>query len=139
MLFECANYYSCDNLGMLSKSKGQVLRVAAAFHVLFYIKNTDATVSIENDCAQEADITSEGNVITDLWNFLLNKLNTVSYSIDSPEISDEISEKAVEAAINFVGLCTQQTAYMAGRMDIQEEIEIIKAGKWFYTPLTSTV
>lgn len=38
-----------------------------------------------------------------------------------------ISEKAVSAAINFVQLCCQQTAYMAGRGDITEEVQTIKA------------
>ena len=70
--------------GMLSKSKGQILRVAAALHVLFSLGCSD-------------------------------------------EISTEISEEAIAAAIKLVGLCCQQTAYMAGRGDIKEEIEIIKA------------
>lgn len=38
-----------------------------------------------------------------------------------------ISEKAVSAAINFVQLCCQLTAYMAGRGDITEEVQTIKA------------
>ena len=62
---------------MLSKSKGQTLRVAASLHVLFQL--------------------------------------------------GIISEEAVSAAINFVQLCCQQTAYMAGRGDIMEEVQTIKA------------
>lgn len=69
---------------MLSKSKGQVLRVAAALHYLF--------------------------------------------SVNSPtsQVSDEISEEAILASINFVALCCQQTAFMAGRGSITEEIQLIK-------------
>ena len=69
---------------MLSKSKGQILRVAATFHVLFTL-NTEI------------------------------------------EISSEISEEAIAASIKFVQLCCQQTAHMAGRGNIKEEIDIIKA------------
>ena len=71
---------------MLSKSKGQILRVAATFHVLFTLKGP-------------AEL----------------------------EISSEISEGAIAAAIKFVQLCCQQTAHMAGRGNIKEEIGIIKA------------
>ena len=68
---------------MLSKSKGQVLRVAAAFHVLFSMG------------------TKEG-------------------------ILESISEEAVVAAIDFVGLCLQQAAFIAGRGEIAEEIQILE-------------
>lgn len=72
---------------MLSKSKGQILRVAATFHVLFHL--------------------------------------------DRPEvIPQEISEGAITPAITFVGMCCQQTAFVAGRGDITEEIRIIKASPW---------
>lgn len=42
-------------------------------------------------------------------------------------ISDQITEEAIAASVNFVGLCCQQTAYMAGQGDIKEDIQIIKA------------
>ncbi len=70
---------------MLSKSKGQILRVAAALHVLFQVGKP------------------------------------------SEDICDKITEEAIAASINFIGLCCQQTAFMAGRGNIKEEIEIIKA------------
>ena len=72
---------------MLSKSKGQVLRVASALHFLFNM-NTPGS--------------------------------------HQQEISDEISEDAILASINFVALCCQQTAFMAGRGNITEEIQLIK-------------
>ena len=71
---------------MLSKSKGQILRVAATFHVLFHIDNPR-------------------------------------------EVTPQISEEAIAAAITFVGMCCQQTAYIAGRQNIKEEITVIKASK----------
>ena len=80
--------FFCLPVGMLSKSKGQILRVSAAFHVLFDIGISET---------------------------------------EETEITDEISEEAVTAVINFVQLCCQQTAYMAGRGRILEEIQIIKA------------
>ena len=69
---------------MLSKSKGQILRVTTALHVLVHVGSYDS-------------------------------------------ISGEITEEAIAASVNFVGLCWQQTAYMAGRGDINEVIQIIKA------------
>jgi len=72
---------------MLSKSKGQILRVAATFHVLFHLKSPE-------------------------------------------DVPTQISEEAMAAAITFVGMCCQQTAYIAGRGDIREEIRIIKASQW---------
>ena len=71
-------------VGMLSKSKGQILRVATALHVLFHVGSSDP-------------------------------------------LKNELTENVIAAAINFVGLCCQQTAYMAGRGDIKQEIQIIKA------------
>ncbi|XP_065911094.1 uncharacterized protein [Dysidea avara] len=80
--------------GMLSKSKGQVLRVAAVLHVLSYIKvqNDDSAVETQQ----------------------------------SDEIASVISESAIKAAVNFVSLCCQQTAYMTGRGNIKEEVEMLK-------------
>lgn len=69
---------------MLSKSKGQVLRVAAALHVLFNLGSKEV-------------------------------------------VPKEISEEAMMAAINFVRLCCQQTAFKGGRSEISEEIQIIKS------------
>ena len=64
---------------MLSKSRGQILRVAAVLHVLFHL--------------------------------------------DTPlEIPKEISEQALLAAQNFVELCNQYTAFLAGRGEAVESI-----------------
>ncbi len=68
---------------LLGKSKGQMLRVAAALRVIFHLGEA--------------------------------------------EISYAIREEAILTFINFVQLCCQQTAFVAGRGDISEEVEIIKA------------
>jgi hypothetical protein len=48
---------------------------------------------------------------------------------EGQEVSMEISKEAILAAICFVQLCCQQTAFMAGRGDITQEIEIFKSSK----------
>ena len=81
---------------MLSKSKGQVLRVAACLHALFHLGREEG-------------------------------------------ISSVISEEALTAAINFVGVCCQQTAFMAGRGKIGEEIQIMKASKFTNVPIMTQI
>ena len=68
---------------MLSKSRGHVLRLAVAFHVLFHLGK------------------------------------------DNP-VSVEVSEEAVKAAVDFVNISCQQTAFIAGRGPLQEEFERFK-------------
>ena len=77
---------------MLSKSKGQILRVAATLHILFAMY--PAVGSVDN------------------------------------RIDREITNKAVLAAINLVEVCCQQTAYMAGRGELQQDIQLIKASEY---------
>ena len=71
---------------MLSKSRGQVLRLATVLHMLF--------------------------------------------SIDSPneDLDETISENALKAAVNIMKLATQQTAYIAGKGELTEELEKFKTG-----------
>lgn len=40
-----------------------------------------------------------------------------------------INEQAIRAAIDFVDVCSQHTAYIAGRGEIDEEIKHILSGK----------
>lgn len=66
-------------IGMLSKSRGQILRVAAVMHALF--------------------------------------------NLDTPlAIPDRISEAAIKAAKNFVELCNQHAAFLAGRGVISDPL-----------------
>lgn len=69
---------------MLSKSRGQVLRLATIFHMLFRIDNPEQ------------------------------------------DLPDEVSETAIQAAVNFIQVACQQTAYIAGRGGLIEEIEKFK-------------
>ena len=73
------------NIGMLSKSLGQILRVSAAMHILFHIDE-------------------EG------------------------PLSDTISDMAIDAAIDFVEVCCQHTAYITGRGNLGQELDIVQAG-----------
>ena len=41
------------------------------------------------------------------------------------ELPENISEEAIIAATDFVGLCLQQTAFMAGRGEIAEDFQIL--------------
>ena len=71
--------------GMLSKSRGHVLRIATILHMLF--------------------------------------------SIDSENpLCSEVSEIAVKAAVNFVQIACQQTAFVAGKGLIEEELQTYKMG-----------
>ena len=70
---------------MLSKSKGQILRVAATLHVLFHI--------------------------------------------ESPmDIPAAISVKAVDAAKNLIDVCIQHAAYLAGRKELDVEMQQMSQG-----------
>ena len=73
--------------GMLSKSRGHVLRLAAVLHMLFSIESPD-----EN-------------------------------------LDEEISEEAIKAAVNIVQVACQQTAFIAGKGTLTEEMEKYKTGK----------
>jgi len=39
-----------------------------------------------------------------------------------------VSEKAIKVVINFVEICCQQTADLAGRGEIDEELQLLQAG-----------
>ena len=44
------------------------------------------------------------------------------------EVPEEITEAAVKAATNFIMVSCQQTAYIAGRGSLSEEVERFKSG-----------
>lgn len=71
---------------MLSKSKGQILRVAAVLHALFHLEQPD-------------------------------------------EIPTVISVAALKAADNFISVCLQHAAYIAGRGVVEEAIKQAEARK----------
>ena len=74
--------------GMLSKSKGQILHIAATLHVLF-------------NWEHPKDVPKENSV------------------------------DALKAAINFVDMCIQHSAFLAGRGDIDEAISKLQKIKMY--------
>ena len=52
------------------------------------------------------------------------------FSIESPEedLNEEISEQAVKAAVNVVQVACQQTAFIAGKGTLTDEMEKYKTG-----------
>lgn len=50
---------------------------------------------------------------------------------DSP-LSDTIANMTIEAAIDFVDICCQHTAYITGRGNIAQELDIMNTGKGLY-------
>ena len=50
--------------------------------------------------------------------------------IEEP-LPDTITEMAIEAAIDFVELCCQHTAYITGRGNINNELDLVEAGKYY--------
>ena len=73
---------------MLSKSKGQILRVVVCLHVLF------------------ADFNEKEKGIPNTFK----------------DISEKIDEKAIVAAQNYVEVCCQHIAFLAGRKPINSKI-----------------
>ena len=71
--------------GMLSKSKGLILRVAAVMHVAFHLETPHT-------------------------------------------IPKEICSEALEAAQDFIDMCCQHAAFMAGRGEIPDEIQQLQTG-----------
>jgi hypothetical protein len=47
-------------------------------------------------------------------------------------LSTEVSEAALKAAVDFLKLACQQTAYMAGRGTLSEELEKFRTGEFAY-------
>ena len=73
-------------LGMLSKSRGQVSRLAAVLHLLFHL-------------GSEEDI-----------------------------LQNEIAESAIVTAIDLVKVSCQQMTFLAGRGNLQEELQAFEEG-----------
>ena len=76
------NKFILLNLGMLSKSKGQILRIAATLHVL-------------------------------------------ETSLAIPAV---ISDSVIKTAINLVDVCLQHAAFLAGRGETDETIQVVIKG-----------
>lgn len=54
----------------------------------------------------------------------------VLFHIESEgSLPSTITQEAIEAAINFVEVCCQHTAFVTGRGNIEEELRLLEAGK----------
>ena len=49
---------------------------------------------------------------------------------DDGQLSETVTQTAIEAAIDFVDVCRQHTAYIAGRGNIDEELKILETGMY---------
>ena len=83
-----------------------MLRISAALYVLFYVKSNTIQPDYEDETIPKETQTDASTEITRV------------------KISADITEEPFAAAVE---LCNQQTAFMAGRQDIKEEIQIAKA------------
>ena len=53
----------------------------------------------------------------------------IAFLLESPhDIPKEISQKALEAAQDFVDMCCQHAAFMAGQGEIADEIQQLQTG-----------
>ena len=52
--------------------------------------------------------------------------------MDQP-LEEEVRGSSIKAAVNFIQLACQQTAFIAGKGDLQEDMEKFKTGMCTYT------
>ncbi len=50
------------------------------------------------------------------------------FSLEDEQLGNTITPTAIQAAIHFVEVCCQQTAYMAGRGELEKELKMIVQG-----------
>jgi len=63
----------------------------------------------------------------------------VLFNLGDKELDSTNSPAAIEAAINFVEVCCQQAAYIAGRDELDEELKLIVQGTTFLLVNTATL
>ena len=91
---------------MLGKAKGQILRIAACLQMFF----SDTLEKHQN--SQDDDDHDDDEII-----------------IPAATLPTTITEDALKAAINFVQVCCQHTAYITGRQTIENEIKKYKQSR----------
>ena len=96
---------------MLSKSKGQILRMRAALHVLFQLQMPGGAT--HNEDIHNEDMHNED---------MDNEDENSSEPTDGDESSNTISNAALCSAIDFVETSTQHVAYIAGKDKIANEL-----------------
>jgi hypothetical protein len=113
----------CISSGMLSKAKGQILRVGAALHILFHLCPPEELELHGEDSRGGGEIEEVDLEQEELEVGLQEKQGEA-------DIRSRISDSAIASAINLVDVCCQHAAYMAGRQEIEEDIKIIKGCKY---------
>ena len=53
------------------------------------------------------------------------------FQLEREELCYTISKDAINAAIHFVEVCCQQTAYIAGRGELDKELDLIEKGIFY--------
>ena len=100
---------------MLGKAKGQILRVAACLEMLFCDSEEDS----ENTDEESESADEESESIED-DNISIQQVETLPTTISS---------ESLKAAINFVEVCCQHTAYVTGRKTIESEVKKYQQSK----------
>ena len=59
-------------------------------------------------------------------------MHILFHNDDDGPLSDTVTQGAVAAAINFVEVCCQHTAFIAGRSNIDEELNLVETGTYEY-------
>ena len=52
----------------------------------------------------------------------------VLFSLEEENVDDTVTVAAINAAIHFVEVCCQQTAYIAGRGELEKELSMLMEG-----------
>ena len=52
----------------------------------------------------------------------------VLFSLEDDSVDDTVSVEAINAAIHSVEVCCQQTAYIAGRGELEKELSLLMEG-----------
>ena len=125
------NEVPCINcIGILSKSRGQVLRVAVIFHILFGIfRDNDGNNDVNGDDNNEDIEKANGDGNTDDDNEEIDKANEEDGIKENDNI--KINEEDIQAAINFVKTSIQHSLYISGRSQLSDEVQC--AGETSYT------
>lgn len=53
----------------------------------------------------------------------------ILFSLEDEQTSQTITVNTIDAAIHFVEVCCQQTAYISGRGELEQELKTIMEGK----------
>ena len=52
----------------------------------------------------------------------------ILFSLEEDHMDNTVTVAAIDAAIHFVEVCCQQTAYIAGRGELEKELSVLMEG-----------